>query len=108
MSLNSQFTAVLNDIICFSIRFCDNSILVLKMRFQAFPFVSKKVQRFSGDRKILMSMLSVLFHLQNRVSVFEILIFSQDIWGDVHYVPKINLISLGTLLKAFYLPSKTT
>ena len=81
---------------------------MLKMRFQAFPFVSKKVQRFSGDRKILMSMLSVLFHLQNRVSVFEILIFSQDIWGDVHYVPEINLISLWTQLKAFYLPNKTT
>ena len=40
-----------------------------------------------------MALLSVLFHLQNRVSVFEILIFSQDIWGNVHYVPEINLIS---------------
>ena len=53
-----------------------------------------------------MSMSSVLFHLQNRVTVFEILIFSQDIWGDVHYVREINLISLGTLLKAFYLQTK--
>ena len=24
---------------------------------------------------------------------FEILIFSQDIWGSVYYVPEINLIS---------------
>ena len=24
---------------------------------------------------------------------FEILIFSQDIWENVHYVPEINLIS---------------
>ena len=53
-----------------------------------------------------MSLLSVLFHLQNRVSVFEVLIFSQDIWGNVHYVSEINLISQGTLIKAFYLPSK--
>ena len=37
---------------------------------------------------------------------FEILIFIQDIWGDVHYVPEINPISKGTLIKAFYLPSK--
>ena len=30
---------------------------------------------------------------------FEILIFSQDIWGNVHYVREINLISEGTLMK---------
>ena len=24
---------------------------------------------------------------------FEILSFSQDIWGNIHYVPEINLIS---------------
>ena len=36
----------------------------------------------------------------------EILIFSQDIWGNVHYVPEINLIPWETL-KAFYLPNKT-
>ena len=41
-----------------------------------------------------MSLLSVLFHLQSRVSVFfEILIFSSDIWENVHYVPEIDLIS---------------
>ena len=34
-----------------------------------------------------MSLLSVLFHLPNCVSV---LIFSQDIWGNVHYVPEIK------------------
>ena len=37
---------------------------------------------------------------------FEILISSQDTWGKVHYVPKINLISQGTPIKSFYLPSK--
>ena len=62
------------------------------MSFQAFSFVDKNVQVFSGDRKILMSLLSVLFHLQNMSQLFEILIFSQDIWGNAHYVPKINLI----------------
>ena len=68
--LNSQFIVVLEGIICFSVRFCDNLLLVLKMHFQVFSFASKKVQGFSSDRKILMSLLSVLFHLQNRVSVF--------------------------------------
>ena len=61
------------------------------MRFQVLSFASKKVQGFSSDRKILMSLLSELFNLQNRVS--EILIFSQDVWGNFHYVPEINLIS---------------
>ena len=70
MSLNSQFVVVLDGIICFSVQFCDNSLLVLKMRFQVFSFASKKVQGFSSDKKILMSLLSVLFHLQNRASVF--------------------------------------
>ena len=32
ISLNSQCTAVLNGIICFSARFCDKYLLVLKMR----------------------------------------------------------------------------
>ena len=69
MSLNSQFNVVFNDIICFSVRFCDNSLIILKMRFQVFSLASKKVQGFSSDRKILMSLLSVLLHLQNCVSV---------------------------------------
>ena len=90
MSLNSQFVVVLDGIICFSVQFCDNSLLVLKMRFQVFSFASKKVKGFSSDMKILISLLSVLFHLQNRF--FKISFFSQDIWGNVHYVPEINLI----------------
>ena len=36
----------------------------------------------------------------------KIFIFSQDIWGNVPYAPEINLISYGTLIKAFYLPNK--
>ena len=66
----SQFNAVLNGIICFSERFCDNSLLMLKMHFQTFSFASKKLQRFSGDRKMLMTLESLLFYLQNHVSVF--------------------------------------
>ena len=54
-----------------------------------------------------MPLLSVLFHLENCVSVFWILIFSQDILRNAHYVPEIKLISEGTLMKAFYLPNKT-
>ena len=70
ISLNNQFTVVLNGIICFSVRFKDSSLLVLKIRFQVFSFTSKEVQWFSCDRKISMSLLSVLFHLQNHLSVF--------------------------------------
>ena len=91
MSLNSQFIVVLNGIIFLSVRFCNNLLLVLKMRFLVFSFASKNVQGFSSDRNILMSLFSVLFHLQNQF--FEILIFSQDIWGNVHCIPEINLIS---------------
>ena len=50
ISLNSQSNVVLNGIICSSVRFCDNSLSVLKMRFQVFSFASKKLQGFSGDR----------------------------------------------------------
>ena len=91
MSLISQFIVVLNGIIFLPVRFCNNLLLVLKMRFLVFSFASKNVQGFSSDRNILMSLFSVLFHLQNEF--FEILIFSQDIWGNVHCIPEINLIS---------------
>ena len=95
----------MNSIICFSVQFCDNSLLVLKTRFHVFSFAREKVQGFSSDRKILI-LLSMLFHLQNRVSIFGNLIFSQGIWGNVYYVPEINLISEGSLIKAFYLSNK--
>ena len=49
ISLNNQFTDVLNDKICFSVRFCDNSLLELKIRFQVFSFAGKKIQRFSSE-----------------------------------------------------------
>ena len=47
ISLNSQLTVVLNGTICFSVRFCDDSLLVLKMLFQVFSFTSKRHKRFS-------------------------------------------------------------
>ena len=51
---------------------------------------------------MLLLLLSVLFHLQDRVSFLKTLIFRQDILGNVHYVP-----GKGTLIKAFDLPNKT-
>ena len=54
MSLTSHFTVVLNGIICFSVRFYDNSLLILKLRVHIFSFVSKNVKGFSSDRKTLM------------------------------------------------------
>ena len=70
ISLNGRVTVVLDGIIYFSAQFCDNSLLALKIRFQVFSFASKKVQGLYRDRSILMSLLSLLFHLQNRVLVF--------------------------------------
>ena len=98
ISLNSQFTDVLNSIICFSVRFCDNSLLMLKVRFQVFSFASKKVQVLFNHGSFIYKTVS---------QFFEILIFSQDICGNVHYVPEIIFISSGTLIKAFHLPNKT-
>ena len=66
----SQVIITLDGMVCFSVQFCDNSLLLLKMRFHVFTFASKKVQGFSSDRKILMSLLSVLFPLQNSILVF--------------------------------------
>ena len=75
-----KITVVLNGIICFSVRFCDSLLFMLKIRFEVFSFANRKVQGFSSDRKILMSLLSVLFYLQNVSQFFEISIFSWDIW----------------------------
>ena len=70
VALNSQFNVALNGIIYFSVQICDNSLLALKMLFQVFSFASKKVQGFSSDRKMLMPLESLLFYLQNLVSVY--------------------------------------
>ena len=51
-----------------------------------------------------------VFQRQEDINVVVIsaplLIFSHNILGNVHYVPEINLISSGILIKAFYFPSK--
>ena len=60
------------------------------MRFQVFSFASKKEQGFSSDRKILMS-LCVLSSTKLS-QFFEILSFSQDIYGNIHYVHEIILL----------------
>ena len=52
-----------------------------------------------------MLLLSVLFHLQNRVSVFEILIFSQD-WENFHYVSEISHIFLRNSDKSLLYPKQ--
>ena len=93
ISLNSQFIVALDGIIClfFLVQFCDNSLLVLKMRFQPYSFASTKVKGFLSDRKILMSLFyQCSFIYKNVPQFFEIFIFSQsqDIWGNVHYVPE--------------------
>ena len=49
MSLNSQFTVVFNDIICFPVRFFGNSNVSVKNAFSSLPV-------FSSDRKMLMSL----------------------------------------------------
>ena len=55
---------------------------MLKIHLHVFFFKSKKLQGFSSDRKILMSLLSALFHVQNRVLVFEISILAK-IFGEM-------------------------
>ena len=80
----------MDGIICFSVRFCDNSLLVLKMRFQVFFFLQAKM----------------VFIYKNVSQFFEILIFRQDIWGNDHYVPESNLISYKNLIKSVVSPEQ--
>ena len=47
LGLNSQFAVVLNGIICFSVRSCDNSLLVLKSFSRSFVSQAKWYKRFS-------------------------------------------------------------
>ena len=55
-------------------------------------------QFYKSFRKRCFFVWKMLFRLQNRSQ------FSQDIWRNVNYVREINVISWGTLIKAFYLP----
>ena len=40
-----------------------------------------------------MLLLSVLFYLQTVSQFFQMLVFSQDIWRNIHFAPEVNLIS---------------
>ena len=69
------------------------------MHFQVFSFASKMVQRFSSDSDRFSplssakpSFLKTQFS-SSKSQFFEILVFSQDICGNVHHLPEINLIS---------------
>ena len=107
ISLNSQFIVVFDGIICFSVRFYDNSLFVLKMRFQVFSFVSKKVQGFSSDRKILMSLLSLLF-IYKTVSQFSEVLILAKIFRETFIMSLKSTSFLKELWKKpFPLPSKT-
>ena len=53
----------------------------VKMCFQICSFGSKKVQGFSCDRKCYYNHCSSIYKTISQF--FEILIFSQDIWGNV-------------------------
>ena len=48
---------------------------------------------FQLQEDIHVDVISALSSTKPCASFFLILIFSQDIWGNVHFVPKINLIS---------------
>ena len=93
ISLNSQFAVVLNSIICFSVRFCDNSLLLLKCVFRSFLSRAKSYKGFPVIGRYYCRCYQCSFIYKTVFQFFEILIFSQDIWRSIHYVPEINLIS---------------
>ena len=88
-------------------RFCDNSLLLLKTHFQVFSFGKQKGTRVFQWQKDINVAVIIAPSSTKQFQFFEILIFSQDIWRNFHYVREINLISEGTLIKAFYLRRKT-
>ena len=60
------------------------------MLFQVFSLGSKRV--FQGQEDINVVVISALLSIKLS-QLFEILIFSQDIWRNVCYVPEIKHIS---------------
>ena len=80
----------------------------VKNAFSGFFFLqAKKCKGFpvTGRHLGLCYQCSLIYRTVSQL--FEILIFTQDIWGNVYYVLKINLISYGTLIKVFHLPGRT-
>ena len=83
MSLNSQFTIVLNDLICFSVRSCDNSLFVLKCFFRSFLLQAKRYKGFPVTKKCYCRCNHFSFIYETVSQFFEILIFSQNkIFGE--------------------------
>ena len=67
----------------------------------------KGTRVFRWQEDVNAVVISAFFIYKTESQFFEILIFSRNIWGNVHYVREINLISQGTLIKTFYIPIKT-
>ena len=61
ISLSGQFNVVVNSIICFSVRFCDNSKLVLENAFSGIFFRKQKGTRvFQGQEDVNAVVIIVL------------------------------------------------
>ena len=61
LSLSGQFIVVWDAIICFSVRFCDDPLPVLKMYFQVFFFPKQKGTRvFQWQENINVVVISTL------------------------------------------------
>ena len=80
---------------------------MLKYLFRSFLLEAKRNKGFLMKGRYCFP-YQCSFMYKTMSQFFEILICSQNIWGNVHYVPEINLISKRTLIKAFYLPSKVS
>ena len=74
---------------CFRHRPCQKRDVTMPWKFM--PAKAKQRQKVWGQKLIN-------YHTPQ---CFWILIFSQDIWRNVHYVPEINFISQGTLINVF-------
>ena len=80
-------TTVLDGIICFSVQFCKKSLLVLKIHFLT------RVFHWQEDINVIV--ISAFSSIKPYLNFLKF--FSQDIWGNAHYVPEIKLISKSLL-----------
>ena len=83
-------------------------VIIVKNAFSGLFFHNQKGGRvFQWQEDINVVVASARSSTKPVSQFLEILIFSKDTCGIVHYVPEINLISYRTLIKTFYLLSKT-
>ena len=95
-------------------RFCDKSVYdfaiihyqCLKCVCKSFPSQARRYNGFPVTGRYWCHCYQCSFIYKIVYQCFEILIFSHDVWGNVHYVRKTNLIFEGSLIKAFYVPNK--